>query len=725
MRKPRKTKEQVLSSTPTPVDAMYVSWDGALLEDQADRMKAFAKLNEAAEEYTAFSRTAASFSYRRSFNDLATDTHGRPGLTRRDYEAFRPDEAVPTKIKDIQATADGIYHRVGIVRNIFDLMGDFTCQGVRVVHPNKAVEKFMRQWWHQVGGDDRSERIANTLYRLGTVVIKTQTAKLSKPNQKKMQKSMGAADMDVEFDKVVKREIPWKYVLIDPVSVDIVGGPISAYVNKPLYAIKLPEALKRLIKSPKSEAEKEIVNKLPADIKKAAQTHNHVLLDPDKTTVLSYKKDDWQSWAFPMIYAIMDDIFVLEKLRLADVAALDGAISNIRIFKLGNLEHSLAPTAAAAAKLAGILQSHTGVGTLDMIWGPDIELLETKTSVHQFLGSSKYEPTLNAIHAGLGVPQTLTGIFGSSGTTNNFVALQTLINRLEYGRSILRNFWHNEFVKVQKALGFKAPARLEFDHPNLGDTQAAMSLLVQLADRNLVSDELLREAFQHDPEMEKIRINRETRDREAGRDVPKAGAFHDPQFNITLKKVFAQTGAITPSQSGLDLPAPKDGEQPAIKMKPPIAGGKPGEKKAGVSGQGRPKNSNDKTKRKTKRFTPKSKAVVEIWAGATQDAISEFLNPYVLENFDKKNRRQLTASEHAEAELIKFNVLWNHEPLGEVSEQTVMASLSSATPNEILDYRDTLIKTCSQNLGRKLNLNEIRAIQSATYASYYGDDENG
>ena len=39
-----------------------------------------------------------------------------------------------------------------------------------------------------------------------------------------------------------------------------------------------------------------------------------------------YKKDDWQAWAYPMVYAVMDDIMVMEKLKLADMAALDGNI---------------------------------------------------------------------------------------------------------------------------------------------------------------------------------------------------------------------------------------------------------------------------------------------------------------------------------------------------------------------------------------------------------------
>ena len=35
------------------------------------------------------------------------------------------------------------YDKVGIIRNVIDLMGDFTCQGINIVHENKSVEKFI------------------------------------------------------------------------------------------------------------------------------------------------------------------------------------------------------------------------------------------------------------------------------------------------------------------------------------------------------------------------------------------------------------------------------------------------------------------------------------------------------------------------------------------------------------------------------------------------------
>ena len=268
-----------------------------------------------------------------------------------------------------------------------------------------------------------------------------------------------------------------------------------------------------------------------------------------------------------MVYSIMDDITVIEKLKLADMAALDGAISNIRIFKLGSLEHKIAPTKAAASKLAQILGNNVGGGTMDLVWGPDIELLESKTNVHQFLGEAKYTPHLNSVYAGLGIPPTLTGTYGAAGTTNNFISLKTLTQRLEYGRDVLRSFWENEIEIIQKAMGFTKPAKIEFDRMDLSNEESEKALLIQLADRNLVSDELLQSRFGFDPEMEKVRINREQKDRKTDKMVKKTSPWHDPQPENSLKKIALQSGIASPSEVGLQLDPKKEGEKTHLELR--------------------------------------------------------------------------------------------------------------------------------------------------------------
>ncbi len=696
--------------------------------NQEDFTVAMEGLNKAVDQYSG--RVHANHRMGFSPQDIGgTGVSGRYGLTHKDYEIWRPDEQ--SEFKNIKHTilhADAIYRRTGLVKNVIDLMGDFASQGIRLVHPNKRIEKFFQNWFRKVRGVERSERFLNNLYRLGNVCVRVQTAKINNKTRKTLFKARATPDMKVMDLKISNNEIPWKYTFLHPVTVDILGGPLANFSGNPRYAVKIPQSLTKIISHPRNAEEQQLVANLPTEVKQAASNSKPIPLPEDKIKVYHYKKDDWQEWAQPIIGSIALDISLYEKLKLADRAALDGAISNIRIFKLGNLEHKIVPTEAAANKLASILESNVEAGTLDLIWGPDIELMESKTSVHQFLGQQKYEPTLIAIYAGLGIPPTLTGTFGASGTTNNFVSLKTLTQRLEYGRDILVSFWNEQIRVVQEAMGFRFPARVEFDLMNLGDEAAEKSLLIQLADRNLISDELLQQYFGSDPEMERIRTNQEQLQREKETRVEKAGPFYDPQTEESLKKIFVQTGLVTPSEVGVELEERKEGEEPALKLKTaPGPGGKSGpqpEGKKGVPGQGRPKNSKDSGPRKEKDFRPKTKASsVILWAKATQEAIADVLNPILLESFDKKNMRSLSSDQVEEAEAIRFGVLCNLEPLSKVDEKAIYSALQSGTPEIALSTYKEWEKEVTEDLDRQLTSDERKNIQSHVYATIRDGDQ--
>jgi len=718
-----RSKENVVANVMS--NDAYTTWN-----DDASKESAMASLTNAVDEYSG--KVYASTNY--STRDIGgSGISGRQGLTNEGYENFRPNERSRFRnIKETILASDQCYKVHGIIRNIIDLMGDFACQGIRLVHPNKRIEKFYQNWFDKVNGKERSERFLNYTYRLGNVVIRIQTASPSKAAKDRLYKTMAGleeakAKPDINMEdlriKIDKTEIPIKYTFLHPVTVDVVGGPLANMVGKPQYIIKIPEKLRRLIQNPKSAMEKEIVNSLPREIREAAKSRKGFPLDSNKTRVYHYRKDDWADWADPMIGGILLDISLYEKLKLADRAALDGAISNIRIFKLGNLEHKIIPTDKAASKLASILESNTNAGTLDLIWGPDIELIESKTSVHQFLGMTKYEPTLLAIYAGVGIPPTLTGTFGASGTTNNFISLKTFIKRLEYGRDLLTQFWNEQIRVVQEKMGFRFPARIEFDFDDLGDEASEKALLIQLADRDLVSQEFLQRRFKHDPEMEAVRIQRETTNRRKDNTVNKAGPFHDPQIKESLRKVALQTGVVTPSQIGLVLDPNKSGEVPAIKMKPiPNAGAKPAAKK-GVPQQGRPKNSKDSTTRKTKTFKPKVKASLELWALGALEQIDEIVNPVILKTYNKKNMRSLSGEEASDTEMIKFGILCNLDPFDKIEAQSVYNSLEDKLPNNIKDAYKELCNIVSSELDRKLNIEERKHLQVISYQILIGEED--
>lgn len=723
----REPENKTIQNSQPRDEQAYVTWG----DDLASKQEALKTSSESLDEYTVVQRAQAGRFYRVDYSNLDGRTGSRPGLTRSDYDYFRPDEAVPKRLKEIIRRADEIYQKIGLVKNVIDLMGDFACQGIRLTHKNKRIERFYRQWFKKVKGKERSERFLNNLYRTGNIVLHRQTGKLSLKVSDQLYRAVASPDLqvnDLEPTSLEKREIPWRYTFIDPAFVDVSAGALSSFVTDKRYELNLPAILRKMINSPQTDAERSIIAQLPEQIIEAAKTKKPYPLDSNKTLVFHYKKDDWQSWAFPMVYSIMDDITVIEKLKLADIAALDGAISNIRIFKLGSLEHKIAPTKAATAKLAQILGNNVGGGTMDLVWGPDIELIESKTAVHQFLGEGKYIPHMNNVYAGLGIPPTLTGTFGAAGTTNNFISLKTLTQRLQYGRDILMSFWEKEIELVQKAMGFKYSARIEFDRMDLSNEDAEKALLIQLADRNLISDELLQVKFGMDPDMEKSRLNREQRERNSNRMIPKAGPWSDPQIENALKKIALQTGIVTPSQVGLELDKKKSGEKTAMEQKTPkpgsstkLANDSP-ESLPGISGQGRPKLSKDSEKRQTKKFAPQTGASLMLWANEAQEKINEILNPTLLDFFNKKNFRSLSKAESKEVDVMKTKILFSLTPNTTIDELTLhktLAAINSPDHSTVLHHYNNWLKPIKTQINRDLTVDETKQLKSSFYSMVY------
>ncbi len=722
----------------------FVTWD-----DAEGRHKALADVAESIDYYEGVQKSVG-YGYR-NFIDIEPNRSVRTGFQRSDYNRFRAAESVPQKqIEAIKMCMDA-YDRVGIIRNVIDLMGDFACQGISLVHPNKTIERFYKKWFEKVQGKDRSERFLNTFYRCGNVVVKRRTAKLNARMERKMRKGL-AVDTEIQEIKVKRREIPWTYDFLNPVSIEVLGSQLSSFVGEKRYAIRVSKIVRGYISNPSTDY-RHLLSQLPPDLmKKIQEGENLVPLDPDKISVHHYKKDDWLVWANPMIFAILDDILMLEKMKLADLAALDGAISNIRLWKLGSLEEKILPTKAAINKLRNILASNVGGGTMDLVWGPELDFKESSTQVFRFLGKEKYEPVLTNIYAGLGIPPTLTGMAsaGGGGFTNNFVSLKTLVERLQYGRNALVGFWNEEIERVQKAMGFRFPAKVHFDQMVLSDEASEKNLLVQLADRDLISTETLLERFGEIPDIERIRIRREMKVREEESIPQKAGPYHNPQHRNDLEKIALTKDAVSPEDLGI-VPSDETGKHPFTKPDDRRSDDKIEEKKEEVKDKqderdqkkfdqqqerqkefepkgrpedGRPKNAKDQQKRKQKEVKPKNKPNFVnsmLWANNAQKEIASLVQPALLAHYGKKNVRSLTKSQMDELEYIKLCLLCGLTPFADINVETIKDMLdNNVKPHQsILDECAALELEFASANERHPSIDEIRQIQSSAYAKHH------
>lgn len=666
-----------------PEQNNMITWDDSFKSKEE-------ALNRFSENVEAYDGVAKASYPHRDYINLEPNRSVRPSYTYQDYYAFRPEEQVPQRQKKIIKMCMDAYDKVGIIRNVIDLMGDFGCQGIGLVHENESVEKFYRQWFKKIDGKERSERFLNNLYKSGQTICYRSYASIT-PEIKKYIKSMGS-DIKVEIPQIEKNMIPWRYNFFNPLTVDMKDGNINVFLGVKNFEVNNGTFLDNF---KKGAVPSQVLQTLPQDVRNALKRgEKKIPLDPERLSISYYKKDDWQQWANPLVYAILDDIVMLEKMRLADMSALDGAISNVRLWTLGDLEYKILPNKAAINKLRNVLASHVGGGTMDLVWGPELKFSESNSQVYKFLGSEKYQSVLNSIYAGLGVPPTLTGIAGQSGGfTNNFISLKTLVERLQYGRDQLTKFWEKEVEIVRKAMGFRKSPHIVYDQMSLSDEASEKNLLIQLADRDIISHETVLERFKEIPRVEKMRLKREDKDRTKENLPEKASPFHNPNHNQDMEKIDRQ-GQIN--------------EKIAEKK----------EKQKPVNPNGRPQNQLDKGPRKKRVDTPRSKpgvAELIVWSNKNYDKVSNLINKAFLSSAKKKNLRALTKSEVKDLEKIKVDVLTNIKLMGEVSDQEIISVLRSGklTPKEFIEHL-SYNKINTSNL----SLDEYRGQLVAAFVDY-------
>lgn len=719
-------------------DNSFVTWT-----NQQEYSRASAEYSKAQSSIVPIQRSKASFANRFQNIDKPS-TSVRDTYSRLDYEFFRPNEAMPRRHKDIIGACMEAYKRISIIRQVIDMMGDFCGQGVRLVHPNKSIEKFYQAWFEKVNGPERSERFANLLYRTGNVVIKRSTAILNDDQVSDWKKSIADADLDMPnvYDPQ-KMEIPIRYTFLNPMALEVVGEQIAAFTGRLQYVLRMPDRVSSILNTglfgldPSS-----LLDDIPTDISNAINTNQKYLpLNNDKLLTFFYKKDDWEVWAYPMLYSLLDDLIFLEKMKLADLTALDGIISHIRIWKLGSLEHKIFPTDAAIAKLSSVLLNHVAGGAMDFIWGPDLTIEETSTDLYKFLGSEKYQAVISSIHSGLGIPAAIGGSSGSF--ADNFMSLRTIIERLEYGRRMINSFWMGEIKFVQQAMGFRYPAQVVFDNMNFHDENSEKALWIQLVDRNIVSEESVQEKFGQIPEIEQIRLRREREAIEERKRSSKVSPYHDAQPQLSMKKIALQRGLITPGQAGMELAKKAPGEKTMVDMQneqqnqqmqlnhkqklaqikqnalnPPI----------GTPGQGRPSGKQDTTQRKQRIVKPNSKADLEefvnltLYANQAQKIIHDKSLPYFLDKFDKSNLRQLTQAEEKEFDDFKHCLLYNVPVAQFATEEIIMETFGNklSIDNNALSLYNQLVIDFRSSKGREPTYDDIKQLRSLVYSSIKG-----
>lgn len=631
---------------------------------------AFAKHQDDIVENNNFEPVVRNLSFGSWYND--GNKYVRPPFGREHYEYFRPNDKIPTgssqeDLHQIMVLCGKAYEQVGIVKIIVDVIAEFAAEGIEIVHEDESPNKFYQSWQQKVNLESVVEQFIRWLGKSGNTVVRRKYGQIDSSRIKQLRENN-------KGDGVKYGYIPLEYKFYNPASVDVVGDGLSLFSDTKMYGLRISAKILQNLKQPKTDAERKIFNSLPPEIqnliksKNLLKGHYVVPIDNDKIYIGHYKKDDNDIWAKSFIYSVLSDIQYNQKLKLAKITTLDGMINVTRLWKLGDHTHELLPSPGAGAKLAGIISNNTGSGPVDIIWDSAIDLKEYYPPIENLV---HFQEDTKSILMGLGFPEGLLGGSDSTGNANaNALSLKNFIKILEAVRREVRKWLNAEIDIIQERMGFGKRPIIRFSNSDLYDTSVYFKLLIDLVDRNILSEGRVLEIIGENPGLENLNIMRKEEMRKEGTAPDRAGPYYNPQLKDQQKHEINKQKLQNNSNN-------MSKENPTRK-----------------SDNGRPKNSKDNIKR--------VRRTNAIQASRIYDFTQEYVTKLMLDHFKVANARQLTNDQKKiiESSIIEIMALFpsNSEP----SEESILNAYENGDQNRISKlnsiYRELLYSANAENI---------------------------
>jgi len=629
------------------------------------------------------------------YTNLEDNISVRPPFGRRNYERFRPGESIPTKDSEIMLACRDSYEKVGLIRSVVDLMSEMAIEGLTLVSTNKNTENFFRAWMKKTNLIEKAEKFVNYFIVEGNVVVRRKYGNIDTPAVRRMKR-----------EKAIAQEsgsIPVDYIFYDPSTIDLIGGEAALFTGIKQWALKVNSVdiaeVKKLVSSGgqnySRNIPKEILDVIESDTPYQGGYNGSlsIPIDMDSLYVSHYKKKDSDIWAKSFIYSILHDVIYNEKLRIAKISALDSFYNSVRLWRLGDHKEEILPDVGSINKLANILENHSG-GTMDIIWDSMIDYEQYFPPVEKL---QNFEENYESMLIGLGIHKSLIGGDESpSAAASAFIGLRNVLKRIDAVRRALSGFVQNEIDIVCEELGFQNKPVVKYKLDDLFEQSSYFRLLVDLNDRNIISNRTIVEKVGEMYDIESERLLEEEDKRESSGYSPKYSPFIQSYIPDQNKEDFEES--TSPPTS-----VPTEGVGTDSPMTNRI---------------GRPPGAKDLSKRKNRRFQTMAELIIV--GNRIQDKISKNFDEQYLKQNNIENKRFMTSKQRDNLEKMKTIAL------SQISIENIDSTFNMSD-FDFDSYDSKFIKTCDdsiRSIGKSISLSEIKSIKSAAFAEKIIGEEN-
>lgn len=347
-------------------------------------------------------------------------------------------------IRDAVILCQKAYYNFAIFRNTIDLMTEFSCSNIYFRDGSQKSKDFFTALFKKINIFDLQDQFFREYYRSGNVFIYRFDTKVKDEDINKISQTFGLVS------KAANLVLPARYIIINPADVQI-GGSINFSIGR-YYKLISDYELERL-RSPKTEEDLEVLNSLPVETRKLIKQKNTGILilplDPERISAVFYKKQDYEPFAVPMGFPVLEDINWKAEMKKMDMAVARTMQQAILLVTMGTDPEKGGINQKNLQTMQSLFENQS-VGRV-LIADYTTKAQFVIPDIGNILGPQKYELVDRDIYIGLN-----NILVGNEKYANEKIKVQVFVERLKQAReSFLNNFLFPEIRRISKELGFK------------------------------------------------------------------------------------------------------------------------------------------------------------------------------------------------------------------------------------------------------------------------------
>lgn len=374
------------------------------------------------------------------------------------------------------------YHGVQIIRNYINMMVDFSKSPLHVKSDNSTVEKFYRDWFDVIDINKLLAEWFMEYYRSGNVFTYKFTGKIKERDFKTLQDSFGAKS----------ETLPIRYIILNPMQVQLQYGP--GFRNNWIKVLSKFELAR--LKDPQTPEDKQIFDSLPEMVQKQIKAggqfnYIYIPLDASRLYYSFYKKQNYEPFAVPPLYGILNDLEWKLELKRMDMALSKTIEQVILLVTTGDKpdQWSKGTNPRNLERLQSIFKNQT-IGRV-LVADYSTKAQWVIPDLKELLGGAKYERVNQDIKDGL---QYM--FFGNDKFANASIKVKMFMEALREGRQLfLDNFLMPEVKKIAEAMNFKNIPEITFEDVSLQDEALMNKIYIQMAQLGLLTPDELNQAI--------------------------------------------------------------------------------------------------------------------------------------------------------------------------------------------------------------------------------------